>query len=148
MQETKNSAEAPETDEPGGEGTGSKLWHIIFIALIAIAFTAAFMSLYGVLNNAIWFENEFVQAHRWTIPVGVMAFSLLVGLCRKYLHAPTVINGSFVESLKGEGKKTDYRTFPGAFLSSLFSLLSGASIGPEGTIAVLVGDIAALPGKN
>jgi H+/Cl- antiporter ClcA len=142
MQETENSPETPETSETGGEGTGSKLWHIIFIAFIAIAFTAAFMSLYGALNNAIWFENEFVRANRWTIPVGVLAFSLLVGLCRKYLHAPTVINGSFVESLKGEGEKTDYRTFPGAFLSSLFSLLSGASIGPEGTIAVLVGDIA------
>ncbi|MBP1929021.1 H+/Cl- antiporter ClcA [Methanolinea mesophila] len=124
------------------EGTGSKLWHIILIALIAIAFTAAFLTLYGALNNLIWFDNDFVAANRWTIPVGVMIFSLAVGLCQKYLHAPNEINGSFVESLKGEGAEINYRTFPGAFLSSIFSLLSGASIGPEGTIAVLVGDIA------
>jgi H+/Cl- antiporter ClcA len=124
------------------EGTGSRLWHIILIALIAIVFTAAFLTFYGELNRVIWFDNEFVTAHRWTIPVGVLLFSLAVGLCQKYLHAPNVIHGSFVESLKGEGEEVDYRTFPGAFLSSIFSLLSGASIGPEGTIAVLVGDIA------
>jgi len=75
------------------------------------------------------------------IPLGVLIFSLAVGLCQKYLNAPTVIDGGFVESIKG-GKKADYRTFPGALLSSLFSLLSGASVGPEGTIAVLVGDIS------
>ena len=145
MQESECAGEgAPTGDDTdqGGEGTGSKLWHIILIALIAIVFTAAFLSFYGVLNKAIWFENDFVAANRWTIPVGVMVFSLAVGLCQKYLHAPNEINGSFVESLKGEGKEIDYRTFPGAFLSSIFSLLSGASIGPEGTIAVLVGDIA------
>ena len=136
------STETESGGKNAGEGTGSKLWHIILIALIAIAFTAAFLTFYGELNRVIWLDNEFVKANRWTIPVGVLLFSLAVGLCQKYLHAPNVINGSFVESLKGEGEEVDYRTFPGAFLSSIFSLLSGASIGPEGTIAVLVGDIA------
>jgi len=116
---------------------------IIGVALIAIAFTAGFMSLYEFASKALWFENEYVFAHRWTIPVGVLAFSLLVGLCQKYLHAPTVIHGGFVESMKEGGSGADYRTFPGAFLSSLFSLVSGASVGPEGTIAILVGQIAA-----
>jgi H+/Cl- antiporter ClcA len=144
MEEAKGSG--PATAGIAGDGppesTGSKLWHIILIALIAIVFTAAFLTFYGELNRVIWLDNEFVTANRWTIPVGVLLFSLAVGLCQKYLHAPNVIHGSFVESLKGEGEEVDYRTFPGAFLSSIFSLLSGASIGPEGTIAVLVGDIA------
>ncbi|HZD44054.1 MAG TPA: chloride channel protein, partial [Methanomicrobiales archaeon] len=69
-------------------------------------------------------------------------FSLVVGLSQKYLHAPTVIDGGFVESIKGTGEKSNYRTFPGALLSSFASLVSGASVGPEGTIAVLVGDIS------
>jgi len=115
---------------------------IIGIALIAIAFTAGFMELYTWLIEAIWY-NDFVMANRWTIPVGVLVFSILVGLCQKYLHAPTVIHGGFVESMK-EGKlETNYRIFPGALLSSLFSLLSGASLGPEGTITILVGEISA-----
>jgi H+/Cl- antiporter ClcA len=42
---------------------------------------------------------------------------------------------------KGE-LETNYRIFPGAFLSSLFSLLSGACIGPEGTITILVGQVS------
>jgi H+/Cl- antiporter ClcA len=118
------------------------LWQIVVIALVAITFTAVFLSLYAALNNLIWLSNDFMEANRWMIPAGVLIFSLLVGLCQRYLHAPTVIHGGFVESLKGEGEQTDYRTFPGALLSALFSLLSGASIGPEGAVAVLVGDIS------
>jgi len=115
---------------------------IIGIALIAIAFTAVFMELYTWLINAIWY-NDVVMANRWTIPVGVLVFSLLVGLCEKYLHAPNVIRGGFVDALKSGKLETDYRVFPGAFLSSLFSLLSGACIGPEGTITILVGQVSA-----
>ncbi|MCK9277022.1 MAG: chloride channel protein [Methanoculleus sp.] len=129
-------------DAPELPGTNPKLWQIVLIALIAITFTVVYLSLYGLLNNAIWFQNDFVKGNRWAIPVGVLAFSLLVALCLKYLHAPTVIHGGFTESLKGDGEKPDYRTFPGALLSSLFSLLSGASVGPEGTITVLVGYIS------
>jgi len=42
-----------------------------------------------------------------------------------------------------EGRRagTEYKTSR-SFLSSLFSLLSGASIGPEGTIATMVSQIA------
>jgi H+/Cl- antiporter ClcA len=129
-------------------GTTSRIWHVILIAFIAIAFTAAFISGYEWLNEVIWFSNHYASTNRWIIPVGVLGFSLLVGLCQKYLRAPTVIHGGFAESLKGTGEKTDYRTFPGALLSSLFSLLSGASIGPEGTIALLVSDIAVLPARS
>ena len=126
----------------GGTGDEPKLRQIVFIALIAIIFTVAYLSLYGLLNHLIWFEEGILKPPRWAIPLGVLAFSLLVGLCRKYLHAPTVIHGGFTESLKGGGEKPDYRTFPGALLSSLFSLLSGASVGPEGTITVLIGYIS------
>jgi len=34
------------------------LFAILIIALIAIAFTAFFMSLYGYLEEVIWFEND------------------------------------------------------------------------------------------
>jgi len=116
---------------------------IFAIALIAIVFTAFFMTLYGYLDKVIWLENDFVLSNRWTIPAGVLIFSFLVGLCQKYLHAPNEIHGSFIESMMKEGRTgSDYRTFPGAFLSSICSLLSGASIGPEGTIATMVGQIA------
>jgi H+/Cl- antiporter ClcA len=119
----------------------AKVLHIIFIAFIAIAFTSIFLFGYSWLTNVIWFNNDFVTTNRWMIPIGVLTFSLAVGLCQKYLNAPTVIDGGFAESIKG-GKKPDYRTFPGALLSSLFSLLSGASVGPEGTISILVEDIS------
>lgn len=115
---------------------------IIIIALIAIAFTASFMALYGYLDRLIWLENDFVRANRWTIPAGVLIFSLLVGLSQKYLHAPNVIHGSAMESIRRGQAGSDYRTFPGAFVSSIGSLLSGASIGPEGTIATMVAQIA------
>lgn len=49
-----------------------------------------------------------------------------------------------MESLKGSGQeKVDYTTFPGALLSSFVSLLSGASVGPEGPLGFLMQDIAA-----
>lgn len=115
---------------------------ILIIALIAIAFTAFFMKLYGFLLGALWLENDFILSHRWAIPAGVLIFSLLVGLCQKYLHAPNETHGSLVESMKQGGTGSDYRTFPGAFLSSLCSLLSGASIGPEGVLATMVTQIA------
>ncbi|MDV2480720.1 chloride channel protein [Methanoculleus sp. Wushi-C6] len=126
---------------PGGDGT-LRIWQIALIAVIAIAFTVAYLGLYGLLNNAVWHENAFVQANPWAVPAGVLLFSLLVGLSRRYLRAPTVIQGGFADSLKGGEGKPDYRTFPGALLSSLFSLLSGASIGPEGTITVLIAYIS------
>ncbi len=127
---------------PRNRGGPPKLWQVALIAIIAIVFTVAYLEIYGLLNHLIWFEEGVLKPPRWAIPVGVIAFSLLVGLCRRYLRAPTVIHGGFTESLKGGGEKPDYRTFPGALLSSLFSLLSGASVGPEGVITVLIGYIS------
>jgi H+/Cl- antiporter ClcA len=129
--------------DSASQGVPPKLWQVIAIALIAIAFTAAFMGGYTALNGVIW-QNHWgwVTAHRWVIPLGVLSFSLLVGLAEKYLGALNVIQGSFAETMKSGVAKTEYRTFPGALLSSLFSLVSGASLGPEGTIALLVQDVS------
>jgi H+/Cl- antiporter ClcA len=139
----KCAAEPPAMDElTSMPATTTRLLHVILIALVAIAFTTVFLIAYSLLNNVIWFNNDFIDTNRWMIPVLVLAFSLAVGLCQKYLNAPTAIEGSMIDTLKGSGEKADYRTFPGALLSSLLSLLSGASIGPEGTIVLLVGDIS------
>jgi H+/Cl- antiporter ClcA len=131
------------TDEiPRTRNVDPKIWQIILIAVIAIAFTAIWLKTYEWLNAVIWM-NEFVKANRWTIPAGVIFFSLLVGLCLKYLHAPDVIHGGFTDSMKGEGAHSDYKTFPGTLLSSFFSLFSGASVGPEGPVAFLIMEISA-----
>jgi H+/Cl- antiporter ClcA len=119
-----------------------KIWQIILIAFIAIAFTAIWLMTYESLNALIWM-NDFVTANRWTIPAGAVLFSLLVGLCLKYLHAPDVIHGGMTDSMKGEGAHSDYKTFPGTLLSSFLSLFSGASVGPEGPIAFLIMEISA-----
>jgi H+/Cl- antiporter ClcA len=143
VQGSKCPAEPPEIDElTSMPTTTTRLLHVILIALIAISFATIFLVVYSLLNNAIWFDNDFIATNRWVIPVLVLVFSLAIGLCQKYLNAPTAIEGSIVDTLKGKGEKADYRTFPGALLSSLLSLLSGASIGPEGTIVLLVGDIS------
>jgi H+/Cl- antiporter ClcA len=129
-----------ENDSP--RNIDPKIWQIIFIAVIAIAFTAIWLETYRYLDAVIW-TNDFVKANRWTIPAGIIFFSLLVGLCQKYLRAPNVIHGGFTDSMKGEGLQGDYTTFPGTLLSSFFSLFSGASVGPEGPLAFLVMEISA-----
>lgn len=111
-------------------------------ALIAVAFTAAFIQLAGALNALIW-TNAYVSGNRWVIPIVSVLLSFPVGLSQKFLHAPTVIDGGFTESLKRKDRATDYHTFPGALCSSVCSLASGASVGPEGPVAILVQDIAA-----
>ncbi len=118
-----------------------KIWQIIGIALVAIIVTSAFLGINGFLSGAIWPDN-FFTTRRWTIPIGVLVFSLIVGLAQKYLRAPTVIHGGVVNAFKG-GDESDYTTFPGALLSAFASLLSGASVGPEAPVGILVGDIAA-----
>jgi len=129
-------------DTSPGQTTNPKIWQIIFIAIIAILFTSVWLETYIYLNAVIWM-NDYVQANPWTIIVGVLVFSLLVGLCEKYLNAPNVIHGRFTDSMKGEGQEGNYKTFPGTLLSSFFSLFSGASVGPEGPLAFLIMEISA-----
>lgn len=116
------------TDEiPRTRNVNLKIWQIILIAMIAmiaITVTAIWLKTYESLNEVIW-VNEFVKANRWTIPAGDIFFSLLVGLCLKYLHAPDVIHGGFTDSMKGEGAHSDYKTFPGTLPSSFFPFFQG-----------------------
>jgi H+/Cl- antiporter ClcA len=119
----------------------ARLGAIILIALIAILFSLGFLLLNGYLEHAIWTENVLAE-NRWMIPALVLLFSLVVGLSRRYLHAPSAIDAGFVEMVRGDAEPPDYHRFPGAFVSSLASLLSGASIGPEGVLGVLVSEIA------
>lgn len=126
-----------------GQNINPKIWQIVFIGFIAIIFTAVWLSAYGFLNHIIW-VNDFVKANKWTILVIPVVFAFLVGLCEKYLNAPNVINGGIADSMNGDESVSDYRKFPGTLLSSLFSLVSGASIGPEGPLAFLVLEISAL----
>src|SRR5215472_10671661 len=124
--------QAAQTDTSNqNQGRYPRIRMVILLALVSIVFTALWLGAYGWLNNAIW-KNSFVTSNKWTIPVGVLFFSLLVGLAQKYLRAPNVIDGGALASMQGGGQaKTDYTTFPGALLSSFCSLLSGASVGPE-----------------
>jgi hypothetical protein len=77
-----------------------KIQTVILFAIVAIVFTALWLGAYSWINTAIW-SNSFVTSHRWTIPVGVLFFSLLVGLGVKYLRAPTVIDGGALAAMKG-----------------------------------------------
>src|SRR3954471_5732095 len=118
-----------------------RVWVVVVVALVAIIFAAVWLGIFNVLNSAIW-SNSFVTSNRWTIPAGVLLFSLLVGLAQKYLRAPNVVKGGALSAMNGENDtQPDYSTFPGALLSSYFSLLSGASVGPEGPLGILVGYI-------
>jgi H+/Cl- antiporter ClcA len=118
-----------------------KIHQIVIIALVTAAFALVWFAALSIFNTAVW-KNDFITANRWTIPVLVLLFSLLVGLCGKYLRAPNMIHGGIAEAMKGEGFHLDYSTFPGALLTSFFSLLSGASVGPEGPLTTLVTYVA------
>jgi H+/Cl- antiporter ClcA len=132
--ETTSQPVAPDANT---QEVGAKLGlrHILFIALVVGLFSVIWLVAYSNLNSLIW-DNDFVAANRWTIPVGALFFSLLVGLVGKYLHAPNVIEGGVIEPLLA-GDTTGYKSFWGTLLSSFFSLFSGASVGPEGPIGFL-----------
>lgn len=112
---------------------------VVVIGLVSIVFAIVWLGIYTLLYDVIW-KNEFVAANRWVLPVGVLIFSLLVGLTIKYLNAPTAIKGGIKDSLTG-GEGVSYRRFPGTLLSSFSSLLSGVSVGPEGPLGFLVEEI-------
>ena len=119
----------------------ARLGAIVLIAVIAIVFSLGFLLLNAYLNGLIW-TDEVLSPGRLAIPALVLIFSLIVGLSRRYLRAPSATDAGFVEMVRGDAEPPDFRQFPGAFVSSLASLLSGASIGPEGVLGVLVSEIA------
>ncbi|NPV62943.1 MAG: chloride channel protein [Methanotrichaceae archaeon] len=117
------------------------LWQSLFIALVVGLFAVAWLAAYSQLEALIW-KNDFMTANRWTIPVGVAILSLLVGLVGKYMQAPNLINGGGPVDALNAGDISGYKTFWGALLSSFLSLVSGASVGPEGPIGILAVDIS------
>jgi H+/Cl- antiporter ClcA len=117
-----------------------KVWMIFFVAIVAIFFTIPFLVIWIDLTALIW-ENEFVTSNRWIVPVLVVLFSVLVGLCVKYLKADTAIHGSISESVESGAIETEYKKFPGSLASAYLSLISGASIGPEGALGALIRQI-------
>ena len=74
-----------------------KIRQIIFVALISALFALVWLETLGLLNTAFW-QNNFVVANRWMIPVLVLFFSLLVGLVGKYMRAPNVIHGTMEDA--------------------------------------------------
>lgn len=124
----ENSAAPAENEKNTGvltpTGKPPAFWKIIVISLVVIIFTAGWLYFYEYLNQVVW-GNNFVAKNKWIIPVGAVFFSFIVGLALKYLRSPSVVEGGFVESLKGEkGGLVDYRSFPGTLVSSFlpFSL--------------------------
>ncbi|MGZ4885440.1 MAG: chloride channel protein, partial [Halobacteriota archaeon] len=151
MTETKETASVENKAQPvvrvSADERTPKIRQIVFVALISALFALVWLEALGLLNTAFW-HNDFVTANSWMVPVLVLFFSLLVGLVGKYMRAPNVIHGSMEDVLKDPNFHPDFTTFPGALLTSFFSLLSGASVGPEGPLIFLVVDIAAWVGKK
>ena len=114
--------------------------HIVLIALIVGVFSVVWLVVNTQLTRLVW-ENSFIVSNRWITPVVAMFFALLVGLAQKYLHAPNVIHEGAPEALEA-GDYSGYKSFWGALCSSFCSLLSGASVGPEGPLAVLAIDVS------
>ena len=133
-QASENGAEAERT------ASRPNVVHVLLVALAVGVFAVAWLAVYSRGDALIW-NNPFVTANRWVIPLGVIFFSLLVGLAQKFLHAPNVVNGGIDEALKAEDVAT-YRTFWGTLVSSLLSLWSGASVGPEGPLGFLAVQIS------
>jgi H+/Cl- antiporter ClcA len=140
--DTASPAEqGPFTDVIVRMGTGElpRVWMVVVIGVVSILFAIIWLSVYDFLNQVLW-QNDFVASNRWVLPVGVVVFSLLVGLGQKYLNAPNVIKGSAIDAIKG-GEEVSYKRFPGTLLSSFTSLLSGVAVGPEGPLGFLVQEI-------
>lgn len=143
-QEPGTESAAAVATGPAGDAeraiTRPNIVHVLLVALAVGVFAVVWLAVYSRGSDLIW-NNPFVTANRWMIPVGVVFFSLLVGLAQKFLHAPNVVNGGIDEALKAEDVAT-YKTFWGTLASSLLSLWSGASVGPEGPLGFLAVQIS------
>jgi H+/Cl- antiporter ClcA len=113
--------------------------HVLLIALLVGAFGLLWLVAYELLVELVW--GNLLSGQRWAIPVGAVFFSLLVGLLQRYMRAPDVAEGGIEKPLKAQDVAT-YKTFWGSLLSSFCSLLSGASIGPEGCLGMLAVEVA------
>src|SRR5437762_13380317 len=101
---TTNSSGPPQQTTQSDSGREAQVkfprfWMVILFGLVSIVFTAVWLGIYEFLNKAIW-SNGFVTSNTWTIPVGVLFFSLLVGLAQKYVRAPTALNAGAAETMQ------------------------------------------------
>jgi H+/Cl- antiporter ClcA len=133
------SAVQPSTSQPVGLKRPT-IGLVLLVALVVGLFTVVWLQVYSKLEALIW-EHEFIYTHRWIIPLVTIFFSLLVGLVRKYMRAPSMLHDDVMEQV--ESGHIDYTNFWGALLSSLLSLFSGVSLGPEAPLGFLSVDIAA-----
>ena len=83
---TTSSGQPPQAAQTGSsietQVKFPRFYMVILFALVSIVFTAVWLGIYEFLNKVIW-SNDFVTSHKWTIIVGVLFFSLLVGLTQK-----------------------------------------------------------------
>lgn len=142
MEQPKDSPEAPRSEEAykPSEDKMPKLWMIIFMAVLSILFTIPFLVGWTRLTDLVW-DSTLVADNHWLTPLLVILLSLVVGLSVKYLKAETAIHGSISESVESGVAETEYKRLPGSLISSYFSLISGACIGPEGALGALVREI-------
>jgi H+/Cl- antiporter ClcA len=120
---------------------------VVIVAVIGAVAVLAWLWVFETVNKLLW-ENAFVLANPWMFPVICLPFSLLVGLLVKYFHAPTNLDGSFLDSLSGDVTKIDWRRLPIAIVMPLASLFSGAVLGPEGGIGGIASRLAAMYGEK
>jgi len=92
LTDTKETASVEPKEQPvvrvSADERTPKIRQIVFVALISALFALVWLEVLGLLNSAFW-QNNFVTANRWMIPVLVLFFSLLVGLVGKYMRART-----------------------------------------------------------
>lgn len=117
--------------------------HVVIVAVIGAVAVLAWLLVFEELNKLLW-ENDVITANPWLFPVICLPFSFVVGLLVKYRQAPTCLNESMVDSLSGDVSKIDWRALPVNVVMAWASLLSGASLGPEGAIGGIATKIAAL----
>ncbi len=117
--------------------------HVVVVAVIGAVSVLAWLIVYKTINDLLW-GNDFVVANPWIFPAICLPFSLLVGLFVKYLHAPTNLDGSMLDSLADDPSKIDWRRLPIAIVMPLASLFSGAVLGPEGGIGGIASKLAAM----
>jgi H+/Cl- antiporter ClcA len=117
--------------------------HVVVVAVIGAVAVLAWLVAFETVNKILW-ENDVVVANPWLFPVICLPLSLVVGLLVKYVHAPTNLDGSMLDSLAGDVSKIDWRRLPIAVVMPLVSLFSGAVLGPEGGIGGIASRIAAM----
>lgn len=153
---TESSDSLPSSEAPSDASSdptvltrlpGINAWQILLVALVVAIFSVLWFGSYQLLDDLIW-DSDFVAANRWTIPVAVLLFSLIAGLAQKYLNASNAIDSECLDPVL-KGDMTSYKqSFWGTLISSYASLLSGASVGPEGPLGYLAVDVVEWLGQR